>query len=81
VSTPEPNGKTETARPVVSSEIVRCAYLGQIKRLKEENRELRDVLVQERLLRQRAYQWYMDRLNSRVWTILDLTMQAWRHRK
>lgn len=47
-----------------------------IKRLQERNIELQDALVEERLLRRRAYRYYQDRLNSKLLMFMDIVLFA-----
>jgi hypothetical protein len=47
-------------------------YIKQIKRLQRQNAILAEVIAEERCLRQKAYAWYMKRLNSRFMWLFDL---------
>jgi len=53
-------------------------YRKQIRRLQEQNKLLAECLADERGRRKRAYDWYQNRLHSRLWTIFDMTMMGLR---
>lgn len=50
-------------------------YMNHIKRLEAHNRELASALVEERIYRKKAYDWYQKRLLSRWMAIFD--MMTW----
>lgn len=50
----------------------RQIYLRHIKRLQEQNRLLAEVIASERKLRKQAYSWYLRRLQSKWWSVIDI---------
>lgn len=49
-------------------------YLNHVRRLQARNRELAEMLAEERILRRQAYEWYEQRLMSRLWLLMDAVM-------
>ena len=75
-----PSGNPElAARPLAAPKSDSGqVYRKQIRRLQEQNKLLAECLADERGRRKRAYEWYQNRLHSRLWTIFDITMMGLR---
>lgn len=56
------------------SEKERAVYIRHIKRLREQNALLAEVVASERKLRKEAYAWYFNRLNSKLFWLYDLML-------
>lgn len=62
----------EAKKPLRDDE--RAIYIRHIKRLREQNQLLAEVVATERKARKQAYAWYFARLNNRLLWLFDLML-------